>query len=110
MTSLLIPETKGRSLEDLAGEEHVERDGERGRSWYHKLWSRLGGTRGEKDEVDEEGDSGPSVYSTLPKINGSHGMFDDDAIRPGIPETTGERDPMRMVQESAALSARNRGL
>lgn len=99
---MLIPETMGRSLEDLAGEEHEELEGHAEPLWYETLWSRLVGKRRSKENFAEEEDSGPSLFLTLPKANGLSNLSDGESVGARlVPGTTDLRDLKQLAQNSS---------
>lgn len=104
LTSLLIPETMGRSLEDLAGEEHVDHEGKGSPSWHERLWSRLTNRQCPKEDFDEEDKSESSVF---PKFNSPTVFLDQESIRTGIPDTTNNRDNAAEAEFSGPVDKRH---
>lgn len=91
----------GRSLEDLAGEEHEELEGHADPLWYETLWSRLVGQRRNKEKFEEEEDSGPSLFLTLPKSNGLPNLSDGESVGAQVPGITDLRDSKQLAQNSS---------
>src|SRR4051794_1092431 len=96
----------GRSLEDLAGEEHVDNEGKIGPSWHERLWSRLTNRKGTKENFDEEDKTESSVF---PRVNGPTVFSDQESIRTGIPETTTHRGKAAEPDFSGLVDKRHNG-